>query len=152
MTDLDAELELPPTLGTGADAARAAVVAACPTGRTDPTRAVAPGPLSLDDCQSAIAEGHGLWRADRRAIREACLAAEQARPSLLLQAARDLGMHPQPIASGVGKWQVGCPGRRHYLMLSPRSERFGCGYCNVRCGPQELTDFITARQLEAGHR
>lgn len=75
---------------------------------------------------------------------DAAAAAESARPSRILAAARSAGLNPEPVREQ--DWVANCPGTKHSLLLGTSSETFGCGYCKVKGGPDELRAFVARRR------
>lgn len=150
----DQDLELPATAGADADAARAALAAAARAGHFSLIRVVAGGVLDAGECRAIIAAGEAQWlqarakaRAEGRRAAEAAEAAEAQRPSRILAAARAAGLVPGPV--GENQWVANCPGAHHSLMLGTRSETFGCGYCKVKGGCEELVAFVARRRATA---
>ena len=78
--------------------------------------------------------------------------ADQARVegevSELVAVARELGLNPQPSGEGPHHWRAHCPGTHHSLMISSSSNQFGCGYCKVKGGAEELREFVAARRAK----
>ncbi|QFU01037.1 hypothetical protein FIU83_05250 [Halomonas sp. THAF5a] len=56
----------------------------------------------------------------------------------ILVLARRLGLRPEPAGRSPSTWYADCPGKSHRLMVSSRSDQFGCGYCRVKGGTAEL--------------
>jgi hypothetical protein len=147
--EFDARVELSATPGSDTEAARQALVAVARRGRLSPGSARA-GLLDAAEIEAAIQQGWSGWLAELQAARRASEAEEARNPSRILAAARAVGLRPEPVGTGVGNWVAGCPGRSHTLMLRPRSEQFGCGYCKVKGGPELLAEFV-ARRRGWGH-
>ena len=60
----------------------------------------------------------------------------------IIHVARELGLHPQPAGTGPVQWYARCPGARwHQIMITTSDDQFGCGYCRVRGGVEELREF-----------
>ena len=67
----------------------------------------------------------------------------------IIQVARELGLRPEPAGSGPVQWYATCPKRRgHRLMITTSCDEFGCGYCCVKGGVDELRAFVAR---ENGH-
>jgi hypothetical protein len=95
----------------------------------------------------------GLVRQIEREEEEAREAARrhlEESPSPLIAAARELGLDPRPTGGNDVSWIATCPGRNHWLMLTVGSERFGCGYCKVSGGPEELRALVEQRRTRPG--
>jgi len=72
--------------------------------------------------------------------------AERLNPSPILVAARELGLDPRPAGHNPAAWWANCPtGRGHSVMISSASNQFGCGYCRIKGGPEELRAARKAR-------
>lgn len=70
---------------------------------------------------------------------------ELSRNSTILVAAEELGLSPKPVGSNDTSWYGQCPGRNHHLMISTAGEEFGCGYCKVKGGVEELRVLVGER-------
>ena len=66
----------------------------------------------------------------------------------IIRVARELGLIPEPAGIGPVQWYANCPGTGHRLMITTTSDQFGCGYCRVQGGVDELRAFVTK---EDGH-
>lgn len=70
------------------------------------------------------------------------VAAELARPSPIIEAAKAWGLEPKPAGHDPHAWTANCPsGRNHWIMISTTANEFGCGYCRRKGGPDELRRF-----------
>lgn len=56
----------------------------------------------------------------------------------IVRVARDLGLNPEPTGEGSAHWRARCPGTQHQLLIGAGSGQFGCGYCRVKGGVNEL--------------
>ena len=59
----------------------------------------------------------------------------------IIHIARELGLHPEPAGNGPVQWYANCPGKGHRLMITTTKDQFGCGYCRVKGGIDELRAF-----------
>ena len=60
----------------------------------------------------------------------------------IIHVARELGLNPEPAGIGPIQWNARCPGARgHQIMITTSDDQFGCGYCRVRGGVEELRKF-----------
>ncbi|NCF52491.1 hypothetical protein GWP57_12835 [Gammaproteobacteria bacterium] len=68
----------------------------------------------------------------------------------IVRVARELGLDPVPSGDSPTAWIARCPGQRgrYTLWLSAKSDQFGCPYCRVRGGIDELRVFLAK---EDGH-
>jgi hypothetical protein len=66
----------------------------------------------------------------------------------IIHVARELGLNPEPAGIGPIQWYANCPGKQHRLMITTSDDQFGCGYCRVKGGVDELRAFI---EKEGGH-
>ena len=98
----------------------------------------APGLLTQDEFQTVIG--------DVRAERESYAKQATANESEIVYVARELGLQPYPGGTGPHSWFARCPRTNHTLMISTSSDQFGCGYCKVKGGPQELREFVARRR------
>ena len=63
----------------------------------------------------------------------------------LIKLCEKLELFPQPEGSNKFQWVAQCPnGSSHHIMISTKSDEFGCGYCRKKGGVQELKDWIKA--------
>lgn len=63
----------------------------------------------------------------------------------IIKMARELGLDPRPAGHNDSAWMASCPQTgNHWLMISPKHNQFGCGYCRRKGGPQELRAFYDA--------
>jgi hypothetical protein len=63
----------------------------------------------------------------------------------IIKMAKKLGLKPRPAGHNGIDWMANCPRTNHWLMISPASDEFGCGYCRKKGGPAELRSFYEAR-------
>ncbi len=87
-----------------------------------------------------------VLRNDARRKRESDDWSRQARENEteIIRVARELGLHPEPAGIGPVQWYANCPGRRgHRLMITTSCDEFGCGYCSVKGGVDELRAFAS---------
>ena len=85
-----------------------------------------------------------MLRNDARRKREHEEWSRQARENEteIVHTARQLGLCPEPAGTGPVQWYANCPGSKgHRLMLSAGCDEFGCGYCRVDGGVDELRAF-----------
>lgn len=74
--------------------------------------------------------------------RKIALAAELKNKTPIIEAARELKLNPQPAGHNADSWWARCPsGWSHWIMISPKTNAFGCGYCGQKGGPNELRRF-----------
>jgi hypothetical protein len=66
----------------------------------------------------------------------------------IIHVARALGLNPEPAGIGPVQWHARCPNAGHRLMITTTRDQFGCGYCRVKGGVQELR---TLAAKEDGH-
>jgi hypothetical protein len=53
------------------------------------------------------------------------------------------GLHPEPAGIGPTQWDARCPVRSgHRLMITTGNDEFGCGYCRVKGGVDELRALV----------
>lgn len=104
------------------------------------------------ESHTIISEGQAAHQQEREAAREAvrraAAEAEERRPSRILATARALRLAPEAV--GAHSWIANCPGTHHTLMLGTSTETFGCGYCKVKGGPEELESFVARRRDRHG--
>ena len=68
----------------------------------------------------------------------------------IIQVARELGLHPEPAGFGPVQWYATCPKRRgHRLMITTSCDEFGCGYCSVKGGVDELRALVAEESSHA---
>lgn len=72
----------------------------------------------------------------------------RSQESEIVTTARALSLNPEPTGTGATDWQAHCPGTNHTLMISAKSDQFGCGYCKVKGGVKELREFVTKRRTK----
>lgn len=68
-------------------------------------------------------------------------AADRLHQAPILKLARDLKLNPRPAGHNSAAWIADCVRRSHFIMISPSSNQFGCGYCKRKGGPAELRAF-----------
>jgi len=66
----------------------------------------------------------------------------------IIRVARELKLHPKPEGGGPFNWYARCPQTNHSLMISSKSDQFGCGYCRRKGGAEELREFVAERQAK----
>lgn len=64
----------------------------------------------------------------------------------IIHVARELGLNPEPAGTGPIQWHAKCPGKGHTLMIATSNDDFGCGYCRVNGGVDELRAFVAERR------
>lgn len=74
-------------------------------------------------------------------------AAEALANAAIVKAARALGLNPSASAKSTANWQANCPQTNHWIMLTPASNEWGCGWCKRRGGPPELANFVQERRV-----
>lgn len=67
-------------------------------------------------------------------------------PSVVIDAARRLGLHPEPTETHPNQWQAACPGRNHPLFISASEEQWFCGWCKRKGGAEKLEEFCAERK------
>ena len=72
----------------------------------------------------------------------------EARPSPVVEVARELGLNPQPHGTGAGNWKARCPETNHPLFISTVSDQWGCGWCKRKDGAEELRQFVVERRAQ----
>ena len=73
--------------------------------------------------------------------------AESERGAEIIQVAEALGLHPEPAGVGPHAWYVNCPtGRPHRIPAQSQSNQWGCGYCGIKGGPEELRAEVARRR------
>lgn len=69
----------------------------------------------------------------------------------IIATAKDLGLNPQPSGHSPNAWVANCPsGGSHTIMISTLGNKFGCGYCRRKGGPDELRQFVEDRKRKRG--
>lgn len=71
------------------------------------------------------------------------------KPSAVINAAQLLGLHPEPTGEHPDKWRASCPGTNHPIFISPEQEKWFCGWCKRKGGPEELEAFSRERCRKA---
>jgi hypothetical protein len=107
-------------------------------GSSSPTGFAAPGLLTEEEYNRVLATLDAEFSANAEAAR--------AEESQLVVVARELGLSPEPSGEGPHHWHSRCPGTNHGLMISSSSDQFGCGYCKVKGGAEELREFVARRR------
>jgi hypothetical protein len=69
--------------------------------------------------------------------------------SEIIETARKLGLKPEPPFLSPWIWSATCPGTRHKLYLSSKTNTFGCGYCGRKGGQNDLEQFVRGRRRQA---
>ena len=146
VTQLDRDIPVPACPGADEEAALAALEHAASMGWLNIREAAKPGLLTIEQVQEAVDRGYRQWRAERDAVTRESWELERAAPSRIVQAATELHLAPEPTGGKVGNWLARCPGTSHTIMISSTSEQFGCGYCKVKGGPEELLGFAGRRR------
>ena len=72
--------------------------------------------------------------------------AARADRSAIIELAEELGLGPVPTGTGPDHWQARCLGRKHYLYISSSANSFGCGYCRIKGGLDELRELVRERR------
>ncbi|QKI88960.1 hypothetical protein [Thiomicrorhabdus xiamenensis] len=73
---------------------------------------------------------------------EAYVQRQEANPSEIYTVVKELGLQPFNPGYNEYSWYANCPsGKQHNMMFSTKSNGWGCGYCKVKGGPEELTGF-----------
>lgn len=90
------------------------------------------------------------YREKRRLEREEYILQARDNETEIVHVARELGLAPVPSGDGPAAWAARCPGQRgrYTLWLSAKSDQFGCPYCRVKGGVDELRAFVAK---EDGH-
>ena len=69
----------------------------------------------------------------------------------IIRVARELGLQPEPAGTSPTQWYARCPVQRgHRLMITTSNDQFGCGYCYVNGGVDELRAFA-AKEVDHVH-
>lgn len=71
------------------------------------------------------------------------------KPAAVITAARLLGLHPEPTGEHPDKWRASCPGTNHPIFISAEQDKWFCGWCKRKGGPQELDAFTRERRRKA---
>lgn len=114
-------------------------------GHEYPTEFIAAGILSKQDHEAVLAE----IQAEKAEVKRQ---AEEFRKTPIIQAATELGLNPDPSTSHPDNWWCNCPGTNHRLMVVPSTGQFGCGYCMVKGGVEELKKFVKKRRAQVSRR
>jgi len=65
----------------------------------------------------------------------------------IIHVARELGLRPEPAGFGPVQWYANCPkGRAHRVMITTGDDEFGCGYCRVKGGVDELRALVAEQR------
>jgi hypothetical protein len=90
------------------------------------------------------------YRERKRLEREEFVRQARDHETKIVHVARELGLNPVPSGDSPTAWVAKCPGQRgrYTLQLSTKADQFGCGYCQVKGGVDELRAFIAK---EGGH-
>lgn len=60
----------------------------------------------------------------------------------LIKYCQAAGLNPEPEGGGAHNWTANCPsGGHHQIMISTKSNQWGCGYCKKKGGLPELRVF-----------
>jgi hypothetical protein len=71
------------------------------------------------------------------------------KPSAVINTAKLLGLHPEPTGEHPDKWRTACPGSNHPIFISADEDRWFCGWCKRKGGPDELESFNRERRRKA---
>lgn len=71
------------------------------------------------------------------------------RPNAVINAAKLLGLNPEPTGEHPDKWRAACPGSNHPIFISADEDRWFCGWCRRKGGPDELESFSRERRRKA---
>ena len=109
-----------------------------------PATVMEPGIISRKEAEALIRElGHLCHRMDAREVNP---------DSELVRIAAELGLQPVAPRSNPNRVTANCPGTHHFIMISPKAEEFGCGYCRRKGGPKELLAFYRERRGRTSSR
>ena len=86
------------------------------------------------------------YREKERLEREAFSKQAYENETEIIHVARELGLNPEPAGIGPIQWYANCPGTGHTLMITTSNDDFGCGYCRVKGGIDELRAFVAERR------
>ena len=103
------------------------------------------GMISRDRWQAAL----DVFDAERRRHREESKMRVAEKPSAVINAAQLLGLYPEPTGQHPDKWQASCPGTNHSIFISPEQDKWFCGWCRRKGGPEELEAFSRERRRKA---
>ena len=67
-------------------------------------------------------------------------------PNGILKIAENLGLYPRHDGGETANCIANCPGTHHFLMISPSSGEWGCGWCKRKGGPDDLKRFVKERK------
>jgi hypothetical protein len=82
----------------------------------------------------------------QRDARARIVASAEGGESAIIASARELGLGPRPEGTSPTNWEASCPRTNHHLMISVKSQEFGCGYCGRKGGVAELRRFVAERR------
>lgn len=69
-------------------------------------------------------------------------------PHGILKAAKKLQLYPSHVGGETDNCIANCPGTNHFIMVSPSSGQWGCGWCKRKGGSVELKQFVADRQVK----
>ena len=104
-----------------------------------PGRLITPALLSATDFRAAIEEVR--LEIERNQRTAASIDTE------IISVARELKLNPEPKGDSPTNWIAKCPGGKHWITIAPTSNQFGCDWCKVKGGPEELRSFAERRHL-----
>jgi hypothetical protein len=107
------------------------------------------GLLTSSELQSIVkAIANELRRNSEAAEEEQC-----RHEAPIIKMAKELGLGPRPAGHNDSAWMANCPqSRNHWIMISPKCNEFGCGYCCRKGGLQELRafyDVVRSRNVQS---
>ena len=115
------------------------------------------GPWGLDQLVATAYVGYpqfrllyqrlDLHREECKLVHERNIAHASCHETEIVRVARELGLDPRPSGDGPTAWDARCPGQngRYTLWISAGAGQFGCPYCRVKGGIDELRAFISKR-------
>jgi|WetSurSiteA1Bulk_404760.scaffolds.fasta_scaffold21808_3 hypothetical protein len=64
----------------------------------------------------------------------------------LIKYCKSIGLNPEPEGSSTSNWQANCPsGGNHYIMISTKSNEWGCGYCKRKGDLNSLKEWYQSK-------
>lgn len=64
----------------------------------------------------------------------------------LIKYCKSIRLNPQPEGGSETNWQANCPsGGNHYIMISTRSNEWGCGYCRKKGDINSLKEWCLSK-------
>ncbi len=100
------------------------------------------GLFECSDYKAIVDQNHRRWK-------EARAESDRQRDTIsapILDTVRELGLHLEGAGHDPHSWNATCPGTNHSLVISSRSNEFGCGYCKVKGGVDELRALVAKRK------